>query len=209
MKIFKIRLIEGYWKNVKKQSKLYIVLFSSLVITVIAALVWVGWLRDSGNNRIRQVILISIDTCRADYFDCYGYKDKTTPNISALAAEGVLFENVVSPVPLTLPAHSSLMTSTIPPFHGVRENKNYQLGNSNLTLAEILREQGYQTSAIIGSFVLDPIFGLDQGFDNYNADFEEPVGGELWNERRGEEVSRLSCQRLQQNQEEDFFLYLQ
>lgn len=205
MKIFKIRFIEGYWKNVKKQSKLYIVLFSSLVI---AALVWVGWLRDSGNNRIRQVILISIDTCRADYFDCYGYKDKTTPNISALAAEGVLFENVVSPVPLTLPAHSSLMTSAIPPFHGVRENKNYQLGNSNLTLAEILREQGYQTSAIIGSFVLDPIFGLDQGFDNYNADFEEPVGGELWNERRGEEVSRLACQWLQQNQEEDFFLFL-
>ena len=111
MKIFQIRFIEGYWKNMKKQSKLYIVLFSSLVITVIAALVWVGWLRDSGNNRIRQIILISIDTCRADYLDCYGYKDKTTPNISALAAEGVLFENVVSPVPLTMPAHSSLMTS--------------------------------------------------------------------------------------------------
>ena len=74
-------------------------------------------------TKIRHIILISIDTCRADYLSCYGYPQKTTPNIDALAKEATLFEHTVSPVPITLPAHSSMLTGTIPLFHGVHDNR--------------------------------------------------------------------------------------
>jgi arylsulfatase A-like enzyme len=114
---------------------------------------------------VRHVVLISIDTCRADRLSCYGYSRKTTPNIDAVAADGVLFENVVSPVPLTLPAHSSMLAGTIPPYHGVHRNVDYCLGQSNLTLAEILKDNGFATGAIVSALVMDRRFGLDQGFD--------------------------------------------
>ena len=71
---------------------------------------------------IGKVLLISIDTCRADYLSCYGCPLPTTPNIDAVAGEGILFENAISPVPLTLPAHCSMLTGTIPPYHGVHDN---------------------------------------------------------------------------------------
>ena len=124
-------------------------------------------------QRIRHVILISIDTCRADYLSCYGCPVETTPNIDAIAAEGILFENVIAPVPITLPSHSSMLTGTIPPYHGVHDNYEYKLNQSNITLAEILRENDFSTGAIIGAFVLDSQFGLNQGFDTYNDCFEE------------------------------------
>ena len=92
-------------------------------------------------NEIRNVLLISIDTCRADYLSCYGYPEKTTPNIDRFAAEGILFENVISPVPQTLPAHSSMMTGTVPVYHGVHDNMGFKLGEEQLTLAEILRKR--------------------------------------------------------------------
>jgi len=111
-------------------------------------------------KRIKHVILISIDTCRADRLGCYGYRYARTPNIDAFAEDSTLFENVVSTVPLTLPAHSSMMTGTIPPYHGVHDNLGYQLGESNITLAEILKEKGYATGAVIAAFVLEPSLPL-------------------------------------------------
>ena len=81
----------------------------------------------SSSGEVRNVVLVSIDTCRADYLSCYGFPHDTTPNIDALAEEGVLFEHVVTPVPLTLPANSSMLTGTIPPYHRVHDNLDYRL----------------------------------------------------------------------------------
>ena len=155
-----------------------------------------------------NIILISIDTCRSDYLSCYGCRRRTTPNIDKLATEAVLFKNAIAPAPITLPAHSSMLTGTIPPYHGVRNNLGYKLGPSNLTLAEILAERGYSTGAIVGGFVLDSEFGLDQGFDTYNDQFEQAIPSPIGYQRRGAEVSHLAVEWLDEHQAEKFFLFL-
>ena len=148
--------------------------FGLLLLVVIGITVVSCWrIGFAGGKRIERIVLISMDTTRADYLSCYGYRHKTTPNIDDLAKEGILFENVISPIPLTLPAHSSMFTGTIPPYHGVHDNTYYKLASSNITLSEILKEVGFTTSAFISSFVLDSQFGLNQGFDTYNDDLED------------------------------------
>ncbi len=160
------------------------------------------------SREVKNVILISIDTCRADYLSCYGYHRKTTPNIDAVANEGILFENVITPAPVTLPAHSSMMTGTIPPNHKVLDNMNYSLGKSNITLAEILKDNGFTTGAFISSFVLDSQFGLDQGFDTYGDVIESSVHTISISERKGGETNRLALQWLDKHGSDKFFLFL-
>ena len=157
---------------------------------------------------MRNVILISIDTCRADHLSCYGFGRKTTPNIDAIADEGVVFENVLSPVPLTLPAHSSMLTGTIPPYHGVHDNLDYRLGDSNVTLAEILKKHGFATGAIISAFVLDSQFGINQGFDMFNDRFEKPQMAGAFSERKAQEASHFAIKWLDQHKNDKFFLFL-
>lgn len=115
-----------------------------------------------------NLLLVSIDTLRADRLGCYGYKKVQTPHIDRLAMEGVRFATAVSPVPLTLPSHCTILTGTYPPYHGVRDNVGYKLAESRTTLAEILKKQGYRTAAFIAAFVLNAKFGLHQGFDLYD-----------------------------------------
>ncbi|MBN1765654.1 MAG: sulfatase-like hydrolase/transferase [Sedimentisphaerales bacterium] len=182
-------------------------------IICILALIFVGagyWILFRRSvNKIQNVLLISIDTCRPDYLSCYGYSDKTTPNIDAVAGEGVLFKHVFSPVPLTLPAHSTMLTGTIPLYHGVHDNKGYQLSPSSVTLAEIFKQQGFNTGAIVGSFILDRQFGLSQGFDYYNDAIEDEIGEDGYCiERKGEEVTRLANDWLTKNRQNPFFLFL-
>jgi len=158
---------------------------------------------------MRHAVLISIDTCRADHLGCYGYSRKTSPNIDALAADGVLFNHAVSPIPITLPSHSSMLTGTIPPYHGVRDNSSYRLAGINVTLAEILKENGFVTGAVIGSFPLDSQFGLDQGFDTYNDSLgKENKAFSLFNERKGEEVTLIANRWLEKHRNDKFFLFL-
>ena len=160
-------------------------------------------------NKVRRVILISIDTCRADYLGCYGYERNTSPNMDALAAEATVFTHAISPIPLTLPAHGSMLTGTIPPVHGLHDNLNSRLSESNTTIAEVLKQNGLATAAIISTYVLDSQFGMSQGFDNYNDEFEEPVmGHEDMFERSGAEASRLACEWLDENHQENFFFFL-
>ena len=147
-------------------------LFGLLLFVVIGIIAVSCWRGGSGVREIRNIVLISIDTCRADYLSCYGYSRNTTPNIDELAKEGMLFENVISPVPMTLPAHSSMLTGTVPVYHGVHDNLYYEFGKSNVTMAEILKDNGFFTGSVISAFVLDSRFGLDQGFDTYNDTFE-------------------------------------
>lgn len=116
----------------------------------------------------RNLILITVDTLRADYLSCNGSKKVQTPNIDRLAAGGANFQRVRSAVPLTLPAHASILTALYPSEHGVRDNGTYVLGGDKVTLAEVLKKHGYTTAAFVGSFVLDHRFGLSQGFDVYD-----------------------------------------
>jgi arylsulfatase A-like enzyme len=158
-----------------------------ILLPLVLVVVVCGWflLRPMiWTKEVSGIVLISIDTCRADHLSCYGYGRKTTPNIDAVAAQSVLFENVISPAPLTLPAHASILTGTIPPYHGVHNNDYYQLGQSNVTLGEILKDNGFSTASFISAFVMDSRFGLDQGFDTYNDQLEQQDARHKANERR-------------------------
>ena len=157
---------------------------------------------------VRCVILISIDTCRADHLSCYGYPRTITPNIDELAMESMLFTSAYSPVPMTQPAHASMLTGTIPPVHGVHDNYDYQLSQSNVTLAEILGQSGYTTAAVISSFVLDSQFGLDQGFGYYHDQFEQPISPAEDDQRRGGETTRIALEWLDEHADEKFFMFI-
>jgi len=115
-----------------------------------------------------NILVITLDTTRADRIGIYGYQPGQTPNIDAIARKGVRFENAYTPVPLTLPAHCSLFTGDIPLAHGVRNNGRYRLPAQSDTLAEILQRRGFTTAAFVSSFTLESRFGLDQGFAVYN-----------------------------------------
>jgi arylsulfatase A-like enzyme/Tfp pilus assembly protein PilF len=115
-----------------------------------------------------NLLVITMDTTRADSLGCYGHAKAVTPNIDALAKEGVLFKNCYASVPITLPSHCSLFTGKLPIAHGVRNNGTYVLDKKEHTLAEYFNEKGYDTSAVIASFVLESKFGLNQGFNTYD-----------------------------------------
>jgi arylsulfatase A-like enzyme/Tfp pilus assembly protein PilF len=139
-----------------------------------------------------NVLLISIDTLRADRLGCYGSKTKT-PAIDSFAAESVLFENAISQVPLTLPSHTTIFTGLYPDQHGVRNNENFVLAKKLTTLAELFRLSGYATGAVVGSFSLDSSFGIDQGFVYYEDRIGQGHDPELNRhvERRAEAVWKL------------------
>jgi arylsulfatase A-like enzyme len=122
---------------------------------------------------VSRVVVVTFDTTRADRLGCYGYEDAVTPNVDRFADGAVLFENVVSPVPTTLPSHSTIFTGLYPQDHGVRYNLVFRLGQDALTLAEVLGDAGFATAGIPATFILARKFGLDQGFDTY----PEPPGG--------------------------------
>ena len=180
-------------------------------VPILAAAAVGGWLLTHACPsavQARHVVLISIDTCRPDYLSCYGFNRPTTPNIDKLAAESILFTNAISPVPITLPAHASMLTGTIPPYHGVHDNMDYRLSQGQVTLAELLRQNGYTTGAIISAFVMDSQFDLDQGFDHYDDTFMASRTTIGINERRGDETSQLAVQWLDEHKDEDSFLFL-
>jgi arylsulfatase A-like enzyme/Flp pilus assembly protein TadD len=128
-----------------------------------------GGSRGAGEERVERIVLVSIDTLRADHVGCYGAADAETPALDALAAEGVRFATAISPAPITLPSHATLLTGRDPPQHGVRHNGFFELPTDVPTLAEQLRGAGYATAAFVSAFVLDDRFGLARGFDLYDA----------------------------------------
>jgi arylsulfatase A-like enzyme/Tfp pilus assembly protein PilF len=113
-------------------------------------------------------LFITLDTTRADRLGCYGYAAAATPNLDALARGGARFADCVTPCPLTLPAHCSLFTGLTPLGHGVRNNATYVLSADRRTLAELLRQRGYHTYAVVAAYVLLAKFGLGRGFDVYD-----------------------------------------
>src|SRR5262245_4879525 len=122
----------------------------------------------SGQMSRANLLLVTIDTLRADRIGAYGNQTKLTPTLDRLAAEGVRYTHAWSHVPMTLPAHTSILTGLIPPHSGVRNNTTFRLNNDTPTLATLLHQAGYRTAAFIGAFVLDARFGLARGFDSYD-----------------------------------------
>ncbi len=158
-----------------------------------------------------NIVLFTIDTLRADHLECYGYDRVKTPNINRLASEGILFEHNIVQAPLTLPSHSSIFTGTHPLYHGIRDNGGFYLEEKHITLAEVLKTNGYSTGAFVGAFVLDSRWGLDQGFDYYYDNFDltkyKTVSLDSV-QRRGDEVLAEACKWLEKNSQDKFFAWI-
>lgn len=119
-----------------------------------------------------NVVIVTLDTTRADRLGCYGFADVATPHLDRLAREGVLFEHATATVPLTLPSHASIFTGKLPPRHTVHDNGGFVLGPREVTLAERFQKAGYATGAFVAAWVLDSKWGLGQGFDRYSDNFD-------------------------------------
>lgn len=135
----------------------------------------------NSHSRAINVLLITLDTFRADRMGCYGYERGRTPHLDRLAREGVQFANVFASAPQTLPSHATLLTGLSPARHGVHDNASYVLSDEWPTLAERFRDEQYRTAAIVSSFQLDPKYGLARGFVTYDAEF--PAGLPVYDER--------------------------
>jgi choline-sulfatase len=164
---------------------------------------------DSG--RPKNLLIVTLDTLRADRVGAYGYRNAQTPALDALAARGARFTNATTTTPLTLSAHTSLFTGTFPTYHGVRDNTGFYVDESLQTLAETLKASGYRTGGFVGAFVLDGRWGLAQGFDEFVDDFDlsEDVGPGLDAiQRRGGEVVDKALAWLGTGGEPPFFAWV-
>jgi len=158
-----------------------------------------------------NIILVTLDTTRADHLSIYGNKSVETPHLEQLAREGILFEQCVSSSPFTLPSHCSILTGLLPTYHGVRINGNTALADSHLTLAEKLGESGYRCGAFIGAFVLDGRWGLKQGFHHYDDQFDLEKYKRLdlgLVQRRGDVVVDAALHWMNEQKEVPFFAWI-
>lgn len=158
-----------------------------------------------------NVILITIDTLRADYLGCYGKTGIETPTLDALAADGTRFTRAYCQAPMTPPSHASILTGTYPATHGVRDFTSSGLRQGFPTLAGILKRGGYRTAAFISAYVLDSVWGLGQGFDLYHDRFapKEFHGTNPGNVQRkaGETIDRV-LEWLGGDQRGPYFLWV-
>lgn len=158
-----------------------------------------------------DVLLITIDTLRADHIGAYGAKQAVTPTIDSLARDGIMFERAYSQVPLTLASHTSLLTGTYPFYNGVQDFTGEPLRPDVRSVAQALRENGYDTGAIVSSYVLDRSWGLNRGFDSYydvfkGSSFLENDPG-LVERKAGASVDE-ALRWLRQAHAKPFFLWL-
>lgn len=148
----------------------------ALTLAVALALTAAGCARESRPN----LLIVSLDTTRADHLSAYGYAQPTTPNLERYAALGTLFEQARAHVPSTLPSHATLFTGLLPPSHGVRCNGRMRLPEGAETLAELLSTAGWRTGAVVGAFPLEHRFGLAQGFGDFDDDFGGVPNAGFW-----------------------------
>lgn len=160
-------------------------------------------------NSNANVILITIDTLRADHLGCYGDAKIQTPNIDSLAREGTRFINAYTPVPITLPAHSAILTGTFPMESGMHDFSGNRLPSSIPTLATVLGQHGYSTAAFIGAAVLDARFGLNQGFGTYAGNFDFNSNADFQTMRRSaDEVVTAALAWLQHRPKRPFLVWV-
>ncbi len=162
-------------------------------------------------EEVPGILLITVDTTRADHLGCYGYDDIETPNLDRLAASGVLFEEAQAAVPVTLPSHATMFTGQVPAVHGVRYNGMFKLGEGSVTVAERLREAGWTTVGMPAAYPLKTSTGIGQGFQVYRDLFEELPEGEIaeTGERSAGEITDQAIAWLgKRSKEKPFFLWL-
>ena len=153
-----------------------------------------------------SLLLVTLDTTRADRLGCYGYEKASTPALDGLAAGGVRFAHAVSSIPLTLPSHATLLTGLYPPEHGLHFNTSGSLNGQIETLAEVLQDHGYRTAAFVSAFVLDSRYGLTQGFGRYDDSLPEVgVAPHEIAEIPGNIVTDRALVWLEQNRDSRFF----
>ena len=158
-----------------------------------------------------NIVVITLDTTRADHIGAYGSTLVKTPAFDRLASGGTRFAQAMSSAPLTLPAHSSMFTGSFPPEHGVRDNGGFFLNPEQTTIAELLKEQGFATGGFIAAFVLDGKWGVNQGFDEYFDDFDisERRGRSLGNiQRPGNEVVDKALPWIDSVKDRRFFAWI-
>ena len=185
-------------------------------ILVVTAAAWIIYRTGSlsrllGGSRGRlNVLLITVDTTRADHLGCYGRPAAETPNMDRLAQEGALFRRCSTSAVMTLPSHCTIMTGLYPFVHGVRRNGVDQLPAAATTLAEVFKTAGFATAAAVASYVVDPRFGLAQGFDAYHG-VPKPRAGSVSAtdaERKGDVVCNDALELLRERARQRFFLWV-
>lgn len=149
--------------------------WSALILAILACVAPACSRTDPKPETLPNLVLITLDTTRADHLGCYGDAEAVTPSLDALAAGGVVFEQAYAPSPLTLPTHATMLTGLNPNEHGLLVNNKASLATDVPTLATILTELGYRSAAFIAAIVLDGKFGLDRGFDVYNDDMGRAI----------------------------------
>ena len=166
-----------------------------------------------------NLLIVTLDTTRADHFGYSGHQSARTPHFDAFAAErAISFDNTITAVPVTFPSHTTIMTGTFPVFHGVHDNDGYFLDDSVTTLAEILQSAGFTTGAVLAAFPLDSEVNLDQGFDTYDDDYQADwTAAELaergpfsfgFLERKADRVNQAVARWFDEHQRERFFLWV-
>jgi arylsulfatase A-like enzyme/predicted Zn-dependent protease len=183
-----------------------------------ASSLWLAGCRGGGGTvsglrkgRDFNVVLITLDTLRADSLGCYGNARVKTPVIDGLARRGLRFDRCVAQAPLTLPSHTTLMTGTFPPFHGVRDNGGAIVPAGLETMAEVFKAHGYQTAAFVAAYVLDSRWGLNQGFDTYFDQFDltkRQGGTPLDVQRPANEVIDAALPWLEREKADKFFVWV-
>jgi arylsulfatase A-like enzyme/tetratricopeptide (TPR) repeat protein len=148
-------------------------------LVAVALAIALGFWRWTATRAPRpNLLLVTIDTLRADHVGVYGAAQARTPVLDALAARGVRFDHAQSPVPLTGPSHATILTGLYPPAHGVRDNIVFPLDARHKTLATLLKARGYRTAAFVGAYPVAAAFGFRQGFDAFTENFKEsPIPG--------------------------------
>ena len=160
--------------------------------------------------RASSLLLVTLDTTRADALTSFGGRPGITPHLDAVAEEGLSFDRAYTVAPLTLPSHASILTGLVPPRHGLRVNGAARLSAEAQTLAEVARAADLSTAAFVSAVVLDPAFGLDQGFEVYDAPLHSLQQADShFNDRSGEEVVAAAARWLQERKEDErFFLWV-
>jgi len=182
---------------------------AALIGSGLVAIAALWWNTVPGTQPPIGIVVITLDTTRADRLSTYGFNDVSLPGLERLAREGVVFAQATTVAPLTLPAHTSLFTGLLPPNHGVRDNADNALSDAHTTLAELLHARGFRTGAFVSSIVLGPGRGLKQGFDRYQGvrEVDGPAAGpEAW-QRRANDVMDDAIGWLDTVGDSPFFLW--
>ncbi|MBW2289940.1 MAG: sulfatase [Deltaproteobacteria bacterium] len=177
----------------KRPSRLGVLAFLALLVNACCG---------PAHHPVRNVILISIDTLRADHLGTYGHDRPTSPNLDAFASDGVVFEDASATSPWTLPSHASLLTGRYPRGHGVR-TEEHRLGDEVPVLAAVMSERGFKTAAIVNTLFLSPRFGIARGFDSF-----EVIESDQSRQGAAHRITNKAIERLEGRREERNFLFV-